>query len=880
MRQKIKILDLFSGIGGFSLGLRNAGFELSEHYFSEIDKHAIANYKYNFPNAKYIGSVTDIPNGSLRGIDIITFGSPCFVRDTKVITDKGYINIQDVKVGDKVLTHNGNWCNVYQVNEKEYKGDIHTLKFGKDTEVIKCTPEHPFYVVKKKVVYNSKKRNYDVIWSEPFWIEAQYLDKSHYVVVANQKEDISLNIDVYEAYLLGYYLAEGYLDKTLKKNGKPTYRIYFCMNEDVKTHFYQLISKLKYKGVFKKKQKISVCFDDKYEGKGCKAVITNKYLYELCEKVGRGAMNKIVPSFILTANKDIQKAFLDGYMFGDGYYNKLSKNYQCQSKNIEMAYGIRHLVLRVYEELASIFFVKVKSTKTINGRVVNQRPYYSIKWCVEKSKEVFSHNVNGYVVVKIISNEKRISNEPVFNFSVERDNTYIVGNYVVHNCQDFSLAGKRKGLEGDRSSLIREAIRLITDIRPDIFIWENVKGAFSSNAGEDFWAIIQAFTNIGGYRLEWQLLNTSWFLPQNRERIYLVGHLATAGRSTAEVFPIGEDDSICLQKKPKHQKQFQTQYGTTITAPGNIRGYETFVEGGTWRTHKDGEGFRPVRSGVCPTIPARAREDGSGQPVIRQLPRGNNNGNDFEVCPTISASHFDRNNFVNCIRRLTPIECERLQGFPQEYYIEEENIIMTATEKNELIFKAIKEGYLIVEGGNIFRTRLRYGLRGKEILIGSDCNGYKVSSLHIDGVKIQVKHHRIIWIYYNGIYDAEKFCINHINEDKSDNRIENLELTTFSENSSKSTKNRNPTNQKIFLKEALLIYKLHKEGNSLRKISEILGVSKSTIGNVLKTEGWTKYGVFDGKIKEISDTQRYKMIGNAVTVRVVEEIGKKIINIV
>ena len=75
-------------------------------------------------------------------------------------------------------------------------------------------------------------------------------------------------------------------------------------------------------------------------------------------------------------------------------------------------------------------------------------------------------------------------------------------------CQDFSIAGSRSGLEGDRSSLISEAIRLIDECQPRFFIWENVKGTFSSNNGEDFWAIIQAFTNIGGYRLEWQLLNT------------------------------------------------------------------------------------------------------------------------------------------------------------------------------------------------------------------------------------------------------------------------------------------------------------------------------------------------------------------------------------
>jgi DNA (cytosine-5)-methyltransferase 1 len=109
-------------------------------------------------------------------------------------------------------------------------------------------------------------------------------------------------------------------------------------------------------------------------------------------------------------------------------------------------------------------------------------------------------------------------------------------------CQDFSLAGKRKGMDGERSSLVSHAIRLITECRPDVFIWENVKGTFSSNNGADFWAIIQAFANIGGYRLEWQLLNTAWLLPQNRERIYLVGHLGKG--SGRNVFPFGEDDQL------------------------------------------------------------------------------------------------------------------------------------------------------------------------------------------------------------------------------------------------------------------------------------------------------------------------------------------------
>ena len=236
-------------------------------------------------------------------------------------------------------------------------------------------------------------------------------------------------------------------------------------------------------------------------------------------------------------------------------------------------------------------------------------------------------------------------------------------------CQDFSLAGTRAGLAGTRSSLIQHAITLIAHVRPSIFIWENVKGAFSSNAGADFWAILQAFANIGGYRIEWQLLNTSWVLPQNRERIYLIGHLA--GRSECGVFPITEDDRLFKRETRKENGEFpsiKTSPARTITSRYHKMGSnDTYIQVGTYRTHNDGKGFREVKSNIAPTIPARAREDGSGMPVIRQLPRGKNKGADLTICPTISSNAFQENNLLCGIRRLTEIECERLQGFPDNW---------------------------------------------------------------------------------------------------------------------------------------------------------------------------------------------------------------------
>lgn len=110
-------------------------------------------------------------------------------------------------------------------------------------------------------------------------------------------------------------------------------------------------------------------------------------------------------------------------------------------------------------------------------------------------------------------------------------------------CQDFSIAfTDRRGLDGSRSSLIREIFRLLREVReedrPRWLIYENVKGMLSSNRGFDFLAILLEMDEIG-YDIEWELLNSKDFgLPQNRERVYVIGH--RRGQCTEKVFPLAE----------------------------------------------------------------------------------------------------------------------------------------------------------------------------------------------------------------------------------------------------------------------------------------------------------------------------------------------------
>ncbi len=245
-------------------------------------------------------------------------------------------------------------------------------------------------------------------------------------------------------------------------------------------------------------------------------------------------------------------------------------------------------------------------------------------------------------------------------------------------CQDFSLAGKRKGMDGERSSLITEAIRLIKECRPSFFIWENVKGTFSSNSGEDFWAIIQAFANIGGYRLEWQLLNTKWFLPQNRERIYLVGCLGEG--SGKQIFPLREsykrnfkerESSSCITTSYHKGVNFDNQLikvrsatksGYEIAKVGDAINY-TNINSNTKRGRVGKQSAQTLDTNCCQAVITK--------PLVKAVQIGNSEtfgnyereGDAF----TLRASNPNGVRYNNKIRRLTPIECERLQGFPDNW---------------------------------------------------------------------------------------------------------------------------------------------------------------------------------------------------------------------
>jgi len=210
-------------------------------------------------------------------------------------------------------------------------------------------------------------------------------------------------------------------------------------------------------------------------------------------------------------------------------------------------------------------------------------------------------------------------------------------------CQDLSIAGKRKGLGGARSGLFFKAMWLISQLLPSVFIFENVKGLLTSNEGKDFEIVLRTIANIGLYECEWQLVNTSWVLPQNRERVYFIGHLGEG--SGQKVFPIGAS----VKNHYEQEEELSMQISNTLrTNYSNGYANETYV------------------MEISPCIRAEHHNTADVHFIRQPLKFLSRNQKNIEgdYAFTLDGANTGGVKQNNRIRRFTPTEGERLQGFP------------------------------------------------------------------------------------------------------------------------------------------------------------------------------------------------------------------------
>lgn len=246
-------------------------------------------------------------------------------------------------------------------------------------------------------------------------------------------------------------------------------------------------------------------------------------------------------------------------------------------------------------------------------------------------------------------------------------------------CQSFSIAGKRGGFEDTRGTLFFEICRVIRVKRPGYLLLENVKGLLSHDDGSTFETIIGTLDELG-YGLQWQVLNSKDYgVPQNRERVFIIGHFR--GKPRPKVFPIGETDKAYYQsyeggsKVPPTGQNTQSPNGQPQPASGDSRFNASPDEdlatcldanyGKGWLDHGQRTMIYDIynqqlraNQEIAGALKGEGIADTSlGTALI--LRDGRDNRSCLREGRTLELGIKGQS-----IRRLTPLECERLQGFP------------------------------------------------------------------------------------------------------------------------------------------------------------------------------------------------------------------------
>lgn len=672
----MKFIDFFAGIGGFRRGMELAGHECVG--FCEFDKFATASYismhllteeqrkvledipikkrqkeilKEEYRNGEwYANDIRRVYAGDIPKADCWCFGFPCFAKGTYILTEKGYIPIEDVSVGDKVLTHKGRWRKVTATMRRDGARLWDVNGFG--ILPTRTTAEHPYYVTKPDQPMEFKK--------------VEQLDDSWYsTMVLPDAESDGYSKEMW--WIIGRYLADGW--RVERKDRPSGGRIVFAISDDKRAEFEQRLREAKLHGTYTKERTCG-----KYH-------VCNNQLYEYLEKFGKYAHGKRIPREALCLPREKAKYFFDGYMSGDGRNDRE----EATSTSAALILGMCIIAQRLGKTVPAVYYTRRDEKCVIQGRECRQRDTYTFRI---SSKSVKGHYRARYVCRELYQPTESDDFGTVYNISVEEDNSYVANGAIVHNCQDISVAGKQAGFQGNRSSLFFRVMYLVGQLeeenKPTYLFIENVKNLLSVNGGWDFARLLIEMEQEG-YDAEWQVLNSKDFgVPQNRERCFIVGHLRDRG--SAEVFPIEGTDGKnsvslnlfgCLNGRNSQRDRVYSDDGlapTISTKPGGNTEPKIVIPVLTPdRAEKRQNGRRFKENGEPMfTLTSQDRHGVAIEPTgFNCVPNGTcNQGIFVQVSEelTVYAVWYEKYQCYIAIRKLTPKECFRLQGWSDDYF--------------------------------------------------------------------------------------------------------------------------------------------------------------------------------------------------------------------
>lgn len=464
--------SLFSGYGGLDLGVGMAlGGDMMVAYTSDIEPGPIAIEAFHAPACgcpPNLGDITMIDKNGVPHVDVVCGGSPCFPVGALVLTDRGFTPIEDVKVGDLVLTHRNNWKRVTATGS--HIGETITLK-GQGSPGVECTPNHPFWAGHKyRGPWDNARRRYPTLFMEDGWTPAADMTGHMWLNMGANipelpippLENVTFNAEFF--YFVGRFLGDGWLYENQKGYGKQVGVC--CGFKDVET----LAPHLEALGWKFSEQ-------DQRTGHYWRCYDKVRFAW-FKEHFGRGAANKTIPAWAFGMREDWRRALLEGYWDSDG--DRTSNSLHATSVSRQLLLGIKMLEAGLGRASSLSKHEPSRAKCVIEGRVVNEKTNYIINSYDRNRKSVLcEHGYWGHVN-KIESGRTGVR---VYDLTVEDDHSFTVDGIAVANCTDVSVAGKRAGMKsGTRSGLWSYQADLIGAVRPAMALWENTGGALSSAA--------------------------------------------------------------------------------------------------------------------------------------------------------------------------------------------------------------------------------------------------------------------------------------------------------------------------------------------------------------------------------------------------------------
>lgn len=363
-----------------------------------------------------------------QGIIMDKKKAPCFPAGTLIYTSYGYIPIENIKVGMNVMTHTGEFHKVLYVNKTENQPLWSLSVMGREDIIL--TANHPIYhrkLQRKKYITDKGTKSIKRVFEPPKWTITSNI-KPHDVVGSpinkNSKIPNYFGLEQYMDnenfwWVIGRYVGDGWCEYYERENRR---RIKICCNKtdkelnEIKSHIDGLID-----------YRIDEC------NKIYKFILKDLKLFDFLQMFERYANHKKIPQIVIDLPINLLKAFVEGYVSADGHYIKDKNEFVVSSVSKELIYGFQQCVHKVYR-VPTQFYTRKSRIDVIEQRQVNCKESYILRYHLDKRKNDRGFYEDGYIWYWVRNVNSLDKNDCVYNFEVEKDNSYTAYNISVHNC--------------------------------------------------------------------------------------------------------------------------------------------------------------------------------------------------------------------------------------------------------------------------------------------------------------------------------------------------------------------------------------------------------------------------------------------------------------